>query len=238
MWKTIRLALLLTFLVQSPAMAQVKVDLELILMADGSGSIDNQEFLLQRHGYASALRDPRVIDAIRYGRLGRIALSYVEWSGPALHVPIVPWALIRTEADIAAFAEVLLRRPRELYGGGTAIGDAILYAAHALETNGFEGRRRVIDVSGDGPDRNGLPAAIGRDRAVAQGIAVNGLPILEGLLWLNEFFTDNVIGGPGAFSIPARGFRDIYIAIRKKLIREIADGPGGRPLHAAVRDPT
>ena len=110
-------------------MAQVKVDLELILMADGSGSIDNEEFLLQRHGYARALRDPRVIDAIRYGRLGRIALSYVEWSGPDLHVPIVPWTMIRTEADIAAFAEVLVQRPRELYGGGTAIGDAILYGA-------------------------------------------------------------------------------------------------------------
>jgi hypothetical protein len=142
MWNRIRLALLLAFLVHPPAIAPVKVDLELILMADCSGSIDNEEFLLQRHGYARALRDPRVMDAIRYGRLGRIALSYVEWSGPDLHVPIVPWTMIRTEADIAAFAEVLVQRPRELYGGGTAIGDAILYGAASLATNGFEGRRR------------------------------------------------------------------------------------------------
>ena len=128
-----------------------------------------------------------------------------------------------------------MQRPRELYGGGTAIGDAILYGAASLATNGFEGRRRVIDVSGDGPDRNGLPAAVGRDQAVAQGVTVNGLPILEGLLWLNEFFTNNVIGGPGAFSIPARGFRDIYIAIRKKLIREIAGNSEGRSLQAAQK---
>ena len=233
MWKRIWFGLLLTFLLQPPATAQVKVDLELILMADGSGSIDDEEFLLQRHGYAHALRDPRVIDAIRYGPLGRIALSYVEWSGATLHVPIVPWTMIRTEADIAAFAAVLERRPRELYGGGTAIGDAILHGAHSLGTNSFEGRRLVIDVSGDGPDKDGLPAAIGRDQAVARGITVNGLPILEGFLWLDEFFTDNVIGGPGAFSIPARGFRDIYIAIRKKLIREIAGGTEGRSLHAS-----
>ena len=235
MWRTIRLGLLLTFLVHPPAMAQVKVDLELILMADGSGSIDDEEFLLQRHGYARALRDPRTIDAIRYGPLGRIALSYVEWSGPALHVPIVPWTMIRTEADIAAFADVLMRWPRELHGGGTAIGDAILYGAASLEANGFEGRRLVIDVSGDGPDRNGLPAAVGRDQAVAQGMTVNGLPIIEGFLWLDEFFTDNVIGGPGAFSIPARGFKDIYVTIRKKLIREIAGGPKGPDLSSARR---
>ena len=234
MRKRIWLGLLLTVLWQPTATAQMKVDLELILMADGSGSIDDEEFLLQRRGYARALRDPRVIDAIRYGPLGRIALSYVEWSGPSLHVPIVPWTMIRTEVDIAAFVDVLLRRPRELYGGGTAIGDAILYGAHSLGTNAFEGRRLVIDVSGDGPDRNGLPAAVGRDEAVAQGMTVNGLPILEGFSWLDEFFTENVIGGPGAFSQPARGFKDVYIAIHKKLIREIAGRPGGRSLHATL----
>jgi hypothetical protein len=236
MWKRICLGLLLTILVQPSAMAQTKVDLELILLADGSGSIDDEEFLLQRHGYARALRDPRIIDAIRYGPLGRIALSYVEWSGPTLHVPIVPWTMIRSKTDIAAFADVLLKRPRQLYGGGTAVGDAILYGAHSIETNEFDGRRTVIDISGDGPDRNGLPAAIGRDQAVAQGITVNGLPILEGSLWLNEFFTDNVIGGPGAFSIPARGFKDIYIAIRKKLVREIAGNSQDRSLFTAQRD--
>ena len=84
--------------------------------------------------------------------------------------------MILTEADIAAFAEVLMQRPRKFYGGGTAIGDAILYAAHALETKGFEGRRRIINVSRDGPDRNGFPAVVGRDQAVAQGVTMNGLP--------------------------------------------------------------
>lgn len=217
--------IVLSFVLPFPVKAQGKVDLELILMADGSGSVDDEEFTLQRIGYARALRDPRVIDAIRSGPLGRIALSYVEWSGPELHVPIVPWTMIRTKQDIASVAGILESHPRELYGGGTAIGDAILYGVQALKGNAFDGRRRVIDISGDGPDRNGLPAYLGRDKAVAEGVTVNGLPILQGYLDLAEFFRDNVIGGPGAFSIPARRFADVETAIRIKLIREIAYSP-------------
>ena len=148
----------------------------------------------------------------------------MEWSGPELQVPIVPWALIRTPQDIGAFAQLLDDRPRVLYGGGTAVGNAIQYGARSIEANAFDGRRRVIDVSGDGPDRNGLPASIGRDIAVAQGMTVNGLPILQNFSGLDVFFEDNVIGGPGAFSIPARGFKDFAIAVRRKLILEIAGG--------------
>lgn len=199
-----------------------EVDVELILMADGSGSIDDNEFTLQRRGYARALRDPRVLDAIRGGYLGRIALAYVEWSGPALHVPIVPWTVISTADDLARFADVLEEFPRQLYGGGTALGNAIIYGATSLDGNGFKGRRRVIDLSGDGPDRNGLPATAGRDHAIAAGITVNGLAILEDIPWLDEFFRDNLIGGTGAFVIPARSFADFETAVRIKLIREIA----------------
>ena len=227
MLRTIRLGLLLAMILAPPATAGMKVDLELILMADASGSIDHEEFLLQRRGYARALRDPRVINAIRYGRHGRIALSYVEWSGPELQVPVVPWTVIRDKADIISFAERLEETPRQLFFGGTAPGNAILHGILSLQSNSYQGRRLVIDLSGDDADKDGLPAAFGRDRAVAAGITVNGLPILEGWPELGPFFRDNVIGGPGAFYIPALGFRDFEIAIRKKLIREIAGGPGG-----------
>ncbi|MDX1483403.1 MAG: DUF1194 domain-containing protein [Alphaproteobacteria bacterium] len=213
----------LAFLSPLPAAAQQKVDLELILMADGSGSIDEGEFLLQRGGYARALRHPRVLRAIRSGALGRIALSYVEWSGHFLQVPIVPWTVIRSKADIEAFAQKLEKHPRQLQGGGTAVGSAILYGATSIRENAFEGTRRVIDLSGDGPDKDGVAAMFGRDQAVAEGITVNGLPILSPRRpTLDVFFMDNVIGGPGAFSIPARGFKDFYSAILTKLIREIA----------------
>ena len=117
------------------ASAQMKVDLELILMADASGSIDHDEFLLQRRGYAKALRDRRVIDAIRFGPKGRIALAYVEWSGPDLKEPIVPWTVIRSKEDIEAFAKRLETHPRELFSGGTALGDAILYGVASIEKN-------------------------------------------------------------------------------------------------------
>ena len=217
------LCLLLAPLASS--VAQEKVDLELILMADGSGSIDDGEFVLQRMGYVQALRHPTILGAIRSGRLGRIALSYVEWSGPELHVPIVPWMVIATEQDIETFAKELETHPRELQGGGTALGNAILYGMRSLQTNRFEAPRQVIDISGDGPDRNGLPAAVGRDQAVAAGMTVNGLPILDGWPGLDRFFNDNVIGGPGAFVEAARGFKDVYYAVRHKMIREISSLP-------------
>ncbi len=214
----------------APGAADVAVDLELILMADGSGSIDEEEFALQRQGYARALRDPRVLNAIRYGRLGRIALTYVEWSGPAIQVPIVPWTVIRDAVDIEHFATTLEGTPREVYSGGTALGNAILYGVLSLAENGFAGRRRIIDVSGDDGAKDGVPSTMGRDAAVSFGITVNGLPILEGLPWLGAYFRDNVIGGPGAFYVPALTFRDFEVAVRKKLIREIAGGPGPLPV--------
>ena len=238
MMKWIWLGLLLVLLLAPPATAREAVDLELILMADGSGSIDDEEFVLQRRGYARALRSPQIIKAIRRGVLGRIALSYVEWSGPSLHVPIVPWTVIRTKADIAAFAKILEEHPRELDGGGTAVGDAILYGARSIKENAFDGTRRVIDLSGDGPDKNGQPAVIGRDHAVAQGITVNGLPIIEWYPRLDIFFRDNVIGGRGAFLVQAQTFKDVYDAIRRKLILEIAGGTPSEMPRSAENIPT
>lgn len=225
---------------QHPTLAQkaplAAVDLELILMADGSGSVDDEEFILQRRGTAKALRDPAIIKAIRSGILGRIALSYVEWSGPELKVPIADWTIIQNEADIVAFAKTLEEHPRELYGGGTAVGDAIVYGAESILRNKIDGTRRVIDISGDGPDRNGMDAAEGRDYAVSRRITVNGLPILafEGD-YLAEFFKTDVIGGPGAFYIAAQGFKDFHTAIRRKLILEIAGRTPTEPRNLASR---
>ncbi len=206
----------------APALAQQKVDLELILMVDGSGSVDDDDYVLQRLGYVHALRNPRVISAIQGGPLGRIAISYVEWSGADLKVPIVGWTLLSDNASIEAVAKRLEKEPRVLYGGGTAVGDAILYGARSILTNDFQGKRKVVDLSGDGPDRDGLPAIFGRDQAVAMGITINGLPILGEFADLDIFYLDNVIGGPGAFSIPAKTFKDFNLAILNKLIREIA----------------
>ena len=210
----------------APAAAaeRTKVDLELILMADASGSVDEDEFALQRGGTAAALTDPRIINAIKYGRLGRIALAYVEWSGPELQEIIVPWTLIETAADLAAVASRLERTPRQLFSGGTAIGDALLYGAASIEANAFDGLRRVIDLSGDDRDIDGIPAAEARDRVVAQGVTINGLPVLEWAYKLDEFFRDNVIGGAGAFYEPVVKFKDFQVAFRRKLIREIAGG--------------
>ncbi|MCH7550899.1 MAG: DUF1194 domain-containing protein [Proteobacteria bacterium] len=228
------LALLLAPLLPAPASAETKVDLELILMADASGSIDHEEFLLQRRGYARALRDPRVLDAILSGPLGRIALAYVEWSGPGHQTPIVPWTLIGDRAGLADFTSRLEDIPRRIFYGGTAPGNAILYGVASLQSNAYKGLRRVIDVSGDDFDIDGIPVAEGRDRAVSQGITVNGLPILDGWPALAPFFRDNVIGGPGAFHIPANDFRDFGIAVRKKLIREIVGRSEDRQQAAAV----
>ena len=230
MFRPLILILSLSIFGHHPVMAQTApsaleraVDLELILMADGSGSVDDEEFILQRHGYAKALRDPDIFRAIKSGILGRIALSYVEWSGPDLKVPIVNWTIIRSKQDIETFASALENHPRELYGGGTAVGDAIVYGAESILGNIYDGTRRVIDISGDGPDRNGMAAVDGRDYAVSKRITVNGLPILafegDGLA---EFFRDNVIGGRGAFYIAASGFKDFFRAVRRKLILEIA----------------
>ncbi len=231
MWRTFRSALLLALLLApflpAPASAETRVDLELILMADASGSIDHEEFLLQRRGYARALRDPRVADAVLSGLLGRIALAYVEWSGPTLQTAIVPWTLIQGRAGLADFASRLEAVPRRIFYGGTAPGNAILYGVASLQSNAYKGLRRVIDVSGDDQDIDGIPVTQGRDQAVARGITVNGLPILDGWPELAPFFRDNVIGGPGAFHITANDFRDFGIAIRKKLIREIVGRPGG-----------
>ncbi len=148
---------------------------------------------------------------------------------------IAGWTLIDDAKSAKGFADKLFTTPRELFSGGTAVGDAIIYSASLFDDNGFEGARRVIDISGDGPTNKGRPASWARDQAVRQGITINGLPIIDEYFGLHVFFLDHVIGGPGAFAIPAKDFASFQSAVLSKLIREIAgDDPSSRPDKRAV----
>ncbi len=214
----------LVLVISAPGLARaVPVDVEIVLAVDASGSVDDEEYALQRFGYANAFRNPRILRAIRNGAHGAIAVTFVEWTGPELHITIADWALIKDAASANRFASELQGKERVLFGGGTAVGDAILYGASLFANNSFEGNRHVIDISGDGPTNRGYPASLARDLVAKQGITINGLPILDGFYpGLHLFYLDHVIGGPGAFAIPAKGFKDFAAAVLSKLIREIA----------------
>lgn len=205
------------------------VDLELVLSVDSSGSIDNVEFQLQREGYARALTHPEVIAAIGRGPHRAIAITFIEWSGPDIRSRIVGWTRVSGEADAAAIADVLLKAPRTIFGGGTSIAGAILTGVAEIEGNGFEGTRRVIDISGDGPNNRGPSVTGARDFAVGRGITINGLPILEDDDGLEGYYRNFVIGGPGAFVHPAQSFADFERAVLRKLLQELnLSGEGGR----------
>ena len=212
-----------------PARAVEYVDLELVLAIDVSRSIDAAEADMQRQGYITALTNPKVIGAIRSGILGRIAVTYLEWAGSFHKSVVVSWQMIDGEATAHAFAAALTEMPisRER---STSITRAIAYAVPMFEGNGFEGTRRVIDVSGDGPNNTGGLVTYARDGAVAAGITINGLPIINdrNLFWgsnlkeLDLYYIDCVIGGPGAFVVVAEDFYSFADAIRRKLVLEIA----------------
>ena len=209
--------------------AAVPVDLELVLAVDVSGSIDEVDARLQRDGYIAAIVDPRIVAAIRSGILGRIAVTYFEWAGEGWQAPVVGWRLIHDRASAGAFAAELDRTPITV-GPWTSISSAIDYAVKLFADNGFEGTRRVIDISGDGPNNTGRMAPAARDAAVARGVVINGLPIVIerfNLSWasipnLDRYYRDCVIGGPGAFVVVAEDYRAFAKAIRRKLILEIA----------------
>jgi hypothetical protein len=216
--------------------AQREVDLHLVLAVDASGSVNQTRFELQKAGYVAAFRDKDVQMAIRGGALGRIAVTMVQWTGPRLHVVVVPWVLVEGAAGAEALAAAIDRAPRQLFGGGTSVSGAIDYSAGLFALSPFQGGRRVIDVSGDGRNSSGRPANVARDAAVAQGIVINGLPILAMEWDLAEHYRDEVIGGPGAFMVPAKDFNDFADAVRRKLILEISGLPGRVLGGAPARD--
>jgi hypothetical protein len=210
----------------APLRAETVVDLQLVLAVDASGSVSEARFELQKQGYVDAFRNQELLRAVQSGR--GIAVTMVQWTGPALQVQTVPWTFVNDEASMRAFANAVEATPRRLFGGGTSISGAIDHGVALLGSSPFTGGRRVIDISGDGRNNRGRPATDARDEAVREGISINGLPILALEPDLEEYYRNNVIGGPGAFVVPAESFETFGEAIRKKLVIEIS-GRGPPP---------
>jgi hypothetical protein len=212
------------------ARAQTEVDLELVLAVDVSGSMDIDELEVQREGYVAAFRHPEVISAIRSGPLGRIAVAYVEWAGPQSQATVIPWTLIDGAVAAKAFATQLSTTARGRYRW-TSISAGLLYAASTFNHSEFTSARQVIDISGDGPNNRGSPVEPVRANITALGITINGLPLVvkhfgRGYIPnLDIYYEDCVIGGPGAFLIPVHNMAQFGLAVRRKLLLEIAGLP-------------
>ncbi len=209
------------------AAAEADVDLQLVLAVDASGSVNQYRFDLQRRGYAAAFRNPRVLGAIRAGMARAIAVTMIQWTGPRLQIHAVPWVVVKDETSAEALAAAIENMPRGLFAGGTSISGAIDFSRLVLLQSPFAATRRTIDVSGDGANNAGRPAAIARDEAVRDGITINGLPILSIEPDLDRYYFDNVVGGPGAVMVPAENYESFAEAILKKLIIEIASNDCG-----------
>ncbi len=208
-----------------PAAAQGDVELLLVLLNDGSGSIDEEEYRLQREGTAAAIEHPHVLRAMR----GSLAVAYGEWGSPGGATLLLPWTRIANAEDASEFADRLVAVPRAPQTWN-AIGDALASATEWIRTSPFRGQRATIDLAGDGPDmRSAVPAPVARDLALAAGITINALAIqaegsqaFMGPRNLRQHYEDNVIGGPGAFVMTARDRNDFAHAIFNKLVRELA----------------
>jgi hypothetical protein len=207
----------------------VGVDVELVLAVDVSGSMDDEEHALQRAGYVDAIRHPDFWRAVSSGGWQRVALTYVEWAGPTGQVTVVDWTLIDSAQSARAFSDTLSAIPIA-YIRGTSISGALIYSSGLFDGNGFSGQRRVIDISGDGPNNRGERVDDIRDAVVARGIIINGLPIMlrpsASLVGLDIYYADCVIGGPGAFVLPVRKPEELGEAIRRKLVLDLASGNG------------
>jgi hypothetical protein len=215
------------------------VDLELVLAADASGSIDDGEIALQRDGYAAAITAGEILQAIGVGYLGRIAVTYVEWGDQNSQAIVAPWQVIDGPQSAAAFAQTLRTTPRQAFGRN-AIGSVIDFAQRQIEGNAHEGDRKVIDVSADSAySWNGVPLPLARERALQAGIAINGLAVLcrecSGRPAGNDLegeFTRRIIGGPASFVVTADSRASFAEAVRKKLLLEIAGRVPGQRLAA------
>lgn len=225
-------ALLFGLMLAASARAETQVDLELVLAVDVSFSMDLDEQKLQRDGYIQAFRDPGIIKAIQAGATGKIAVTYMEWAGPTFQKVILPWILIDGPQAANEFAarlagQQISRGPR------TSISSALIFAGELFGRSEYRGLRRVIDVSGDGPNNMGPPIAPTRDRLLSEGIVINGLPIIlrpGGGGWgsfdipdLDVYYAECVIGGPGSFMIPIKEPHEFATATRQKLLLEISD---------------
>ncbi len=220
---------------QTPAPARAAVDVLLVLAADVSRSIDEQKFELQRHGYAAALADARVLQAIASNPNRRIAVAFVEWAGAQSQKLVVDWTAIADGADARAFAARVLEAPRSFYDR-TALGSALQFAAEQFDHAPFTATRKIIDVSGDGTSNGGVDIRAARDAALARGVTtINGLVILssnDGPRYLYEhthppgglarYYRDNVVGGVAAFVSTAEGFESFDRSLIAKIVEELS----------------
>ncbi|RVC74090.1 DUF1194 domain-containing protein [Mesorhizobium sp. M4A.F.Ca.ET.022.05.2.1] len=215
----------------APASSAEPVDIELVLAVDVSLSMSPEELEIQRHGYAAALTHDLVLKAIAEGAYGKIAVTYVEWAGNNWQRVIVPWTAIANRADAERVVEQLNAHPPDS-ARRTSISGALEFGSDLFAESGFQGVKRVIDISGDGPNNQGAPVNLARDIVVSQGITINGLPLMTrggftGAYDVNDldrYYSDCVIGGPGAFMIPVNDWTQFPEAIRRKLVLELA-GP-------------
>lgn len=198
------------------------VDTALVLAVDCSASIDTSEYVLQREGYARAFADARLVRAIAGGAEGAIAVAVLQWAGPNEQIIAMPWRRLTDQRDTRGFARVLGRLARHTSGDATAIGAALDTARLMLRDCPFPSGRRVIDVSGDGVSNTGRLPEFARDSAIAEGIIVNGLPLLTEEPWLDDYYRARVIGGPGAFMVPVPDLNVFARAVLAKLLREVA----------------
>lgn len=208
----------------------IEVGVELVLAVDASRSIDRDEQTIQRRGYAEAFRSAEVQNAILQGAWGRVAVTYVEWAGAGLQSVLIPWTLLDSKETIEAFA-ARIEAGALTSASRTSISGAIDFSAGLFAQSGFAGQRRVIDISGDGPNNQGRGVTEARDAAVASGLTINGLPLMTNgnqfdgwgsIPDLDRYYADCVIGGPSAFSIPVTGWDEFAPAVRRKLVLELA----------------
>jgi hypothetical protein len=221
---------------QPPAgRASVPVDLQLVLAVDSSGSINAEEFRLQMEGLTTAFRSPAIMDAIRRGPRGAIAVTLVEWSSVDQQRQSIAWTLLCDEESMVTFADQLASAPRTIPGGSTSLSDALRYSEQLFAESGYVSERRVIDVSGDGSNNSGIPPDSVRDRLVDGGVVINGLAIINDEPNLKDYYAASVVGGPGAFVLVAESYETFSNAILSKLIQEIATLPS--PTTVAVELP-
>jgi hypothetical protein len=227
--------------------ADAQVDLELVLAVDVSYSMDLEELAIQREGYAEAVTSPDFLKALKSGPHGRVAVTYFEWAAAHDQKIIIPWRIIDGPESADAVAAEIMKAPLRR-ASRTSISGAINFGMQVLSENPYKGLRRVLDISGDGPNNNGEPVQIARDAALEKGIIINGLPVMVkqasyatmDIEKLDYYCEDCVIGGPGSFVIPIKEKDKFKEAIRTKLVLEVAGlQPEGRviPAQAKAADP-
>jgi hypothetical protein len=217
--------------------AASSVDLELILAVDVSYSMDMDELAIQREGYAQAIISKEFLQALKTGPTGKVAITYFEWAASTDQKIIIPWRVIDGPETADAVANEIMKTPIRR-ASRTSISGAINFAMPLFDENPYHGLRRVIDISGDGPNNNGAPVTGARDAALEKGITINGLPIMVkepsystmDIDNLDIYYEDCVIGGPGSFVVSIKDREKFKEAIRTKLLLEVADRTPERPM--------